>query len=215
MNIEVFKIFKNILNTQNFVLRRKTWIFAPFNGKALRFFLSMPIFFWALIAELSQWNPNFYTSIFTLHTTTWQKGSDQNNFGSDCHFLAVDFRDKDTGQMSHWKDGIKRRGPNQINPLFCVNTPSEAWLQEKYSAEKTADKGGKKHSFIDQKRAPLKHQSLLLTASPAQGHRSCVQSEPSHGWRRSFTVDELPVHHRSSTGREATTDRGGDPTHMT
>lgn len=73
------------------------------------------------------------------------KGSDQNNFGSVCHFLAVDFRDKDTGQMSHWKDGIKQRGPSQINPLFCVNTPSEAWLQEKYSARE--DMRGEKTQF--------------------------------------------------------------------
>lgn len=60
-----------------------------------------------------------------------------------------------------------------------------------------------------------KHQSLLLTASPAQGHRSCVLSELSHGWRRSFTVDELPVHYRSNTERQTTADRGGNPTHVT
>lgn len=133
---------------------------------------------------------------------SWYIVSDECNFGSVCHFLAVHFRDKDAPTNVALKRWYQTKTAEQINPLFCVNISSEAWLEKKYFSHEELAK--KINTIMDQKHAPKMHQFFLLTASLLQGHRSC----PSYQ-RRLKDEGRVSVWTRSQSNRVASNHRRG------
>lgn len=99
----------------------------------------------------------------------WWKVSDESHFGSVCHFLAVNFKDKDAPTnvaRKRWYQ-TKMAEPN-ISSFLRKHPEWSVTLEDIFSP-----RGFNQKNYVFN-HAPKMHQSFLLTASPAQGRRSCA-----------------------------------------